>query len=415
MATTLDHKTSQMAVKHDVGGLALDRPFRIRRLGHFGFNVQDVDACTSFYRDLLGFQISDPIDFGSRIKDEKRRAELGNTVGYFLRHGTDHHSFVVFPKPVLDEMGGRPGADRITINQITWQVGSLREVADATAWFRDTGTGIRRTGRDMPGSNWHVYPLDPEGHINELYYGIEQIGWDGRSKPRELHKDHIQDTPDLPYISEYQEVEEAVGRDVDVFSGYRHDSTLEAEYDVGGILLERPFKVVRIGPLRVFVDDMAAMEAYYRERLGLGLTEEVTWNGHRCVFLRANTDHHSLALYPMALRNELGLSNHTTCMSFGLQVANYRQLKDAIGYLEDNGVEIKYLPPELSSGIDYSAFAIDPDGHALELYYYMEQVGWDGRPRPADLRRQVDNAKWPDTLDPMEDSFLGEAFLGPWG
>ena len=312
-------------------------------------------------------------------------------------------------------MGGRPGADRITINQITWQVGSLREVADATAWFRDSGTGIRRTGRDMPGSNWHVYPLDPEGHINELYYGIEQIGWDGRSKPHALHKDHIQDTPDLPYISEYQEVEEAVGREVNVFSGYRHDSSLEAKFDVGGILLERPFKVVRIGPLRVFVDDMAAMETYYRECLGLSLTEEVTWNGHRCVFLRANTDHHSLALYPMALRDELGLSNHTTCMSFGLQVANYRQLKDAIGYLEDYGVEIKYLPPELSPGIDYSAFAIDPDGHALELYYYMEQVGWDGRPRPADLRRQVDNANWPDTLDPMEDSFLGEAFLGPWG
>ena len=102
-------------------------------------------------------------------------------------------------------------------------------------------------------------------------------------------------------------------------------------------------------------------------------------------------------------------------MLFGFQVANYRQLKAAIRFLEDNGVEIKYLPPELSPGIDYSAFAIDPDGHALELYYYMEQVGWDGRPRPADLRRRVDNANWPDTLDPKEDTFLGEAFLGPWG
>jgi len=414
MATTLDDSTAQ-ATKHDVGGLTLDRPFRIRRLGHFGFNVQDVEACTRFYADLLGFQVSDPIDFGSRIKDEKRRAELGNTVGYFMRHGTDHHSFVVFPKPVLDEMGGRPGDGRITINQITWQVGSLREVAGATDWFRATDLGIRRTGRDMPGSNWHVYPFDPEGHINELYYGIEQIGWDGRSKPRALHKDHIQDTPDLPYMSEYQEVEEAVGRDVDVFSGYRHESTREATYDVGGILLERPFKVVRIGPLRLFVDDMAAMESFYRQRMGLGLTEEVTWNGHRCVFLRANTDHHTLALYPMALRDELGLSGHTTCLSFGLQVADYRQLKDAIRFLEDNGVEIKYLPPELSPGIDYSAFAIDPDGHALQLYYYMEQVGWDGRPRPADLRRAVDNANWPETLEPMEDSFLGEPFLGPWG
>ncbi len=205
MATTLDNST-QSAEKFDVGGLQLDRPFRIRRLGHFGFNVQDVEACTKFYTDLLGFQISDPIDFGGRIEDEARRAELGNTLGYFLRHGTDHHSFVVFPKPVLDERGGRPGSDRITINQITWQVGSLREVADATAWFRDTDTGIRRTGRDMPGSNWHVYPFDPEDHINELYYGIEQVGWDGRSKPRALHTDHLLEVPDLPSMSEFQEV-----------------------------------------------------------------------------------------------------------------------------------------------------------------------------------------------------------------
>ena len=134
MATTLDD-SPQAAEKFDVGGLELDRPFRIRRLGHFGFNVQDVAACTKFYTDLLGFQISDPIDFGGRIKDEARRAELGNTLGYFLRHGTDHHSFVVFPKPVLYEMAGRPGSDRITINQITWQVGSLKEVCDATDWF----------------------------------------------------------------------------------------------------------------------------------------------------------------------------------------------------------------------------------------------------------------------------------------
>ena len=30
-----------------------------------------------------------------------------------------------------------------------------------------------------------------------------------------------------------------------------------------------------------------------------------------------------------------------------------------------------------------------PDGHCIQLYYYMEQVGWDGRPRPAALRRHV--------------------------
>ena len=414
MATELEARPDADA-KFDVGGLRLDRPFRVRRMGHFGFNVDDVHQCLHFYCDLLGFSISDPLDFGARIEDPEERERVGNTVGYFLRHGTDHHSFVVFPKKALDVLGGRPEPDKITINQITWQVGSLREVGEATRWFRENDIAFRRVGRDTPGSNWHVYPFDPDGHINELYYGIEQIGWDGRSKPREMNYRGFRDAPPLPQISEFREVEDATEKGIDLTSGYRYEDNGEATHDVGGILLPRPFKIVRHGPVGLFVEDVETSLEFYRDRLGFSVTEEVTWNGHRCVFLRVNTEHHSLALYPMAVREELGLSRHTTCMAFGLQVADYSQLRAAVDYLGDNDVEIKYLPPELSPGIDYSAFAIDPAGHALQLYYYMEQVGWDGRPRPQELRRRVDNSGWPETLEPMEDSYLGEPYLGPWG
>ena len=53
-------------------------------------------------------------------------------------------------------------------------------------------------------------------------------------------------------------------------------------------------------------------------------------------------------------------------------------------FLRDNGVRVEtdIIPPELHPGIDYAAYAFDPDGHCLELYYSMEQVGWDGKPRP---------------------------------
>jgi hypothetical protein len=141
----------------------------------------------------------------------------------------------------------------------------------------------------------------------------------------------------------------------------------------------------------------------------------VTYEGHRCVFLRCNTEHHSLALYPVELRAKLGLSAHTSCMSFGNQVGDYEQLKNAIGYLKENGVTIKYLPPELFPGIDYSAFAVDPDGHLIQLYYYMEQVGWDGKVRPKSERPKVDNKKWPETVPQMADTFDGEIFQGPLG
>ena len=58
--------------------------------------------------------------------------------------------------------------------------------------------------------------------------------------------------------------------------------------------------------------------------------------------------------------------------------------------------------------------ALDPDGHCIELYYYMEQLGWDGKPRPKELRRKVDPNRWPETLDPLSDTFTGEPFIGPW-
>jgi len=400
--------------KFNVGGVWLDRPFKIRRLGHFGFNVRDVKACARFYTDLMGFSISDPIDFGRRIEDEEIRKGFDSTVGYFMRHGSDHHSFVVFPKPVLDHMGGRSSRPDVTINQITWQVGSLREVTSAEEWLRALDNPIRRSGRDTPGSNWHVYPFDPDQHINELYYGIEQIGWDGHSKPDVFRKRGFQEKPDLPQISEYDEVEEALKQKVDLGSGYRYESTLDAEYDVGGILLPRPFKVVRIGPVRLFVEDVDQALMFYRDRMGMDVTEEITWNGHRCVFLRVNTEHHSMALYPKALREELELSPHTTCLSFGMQVGDYGQLRDAVSFLRDNDVEIKYLPPELFPGIDYSAFALDPDGHAIQLYYYMEQIGWDGKPRPASQRPQISSV-WPDAVDHQPGVFAGEPFLGPLG
>ena len=49
--------------RYDVGGVRLERPFKIRRLGHFGFNLDRIEEGREFYGDLLGFNISDLADF----------------------------------------------------------------------------------------------------------------------------------------------------------------------------------------------------------------------------------------------------------------------------------------------------------------------------------------------------------------
>jgi len=398
----------------DVGGVKLPRPFRIRRLGHFGINVADPERSKDFYCRLLGFRISDPLDFAARLPEEKRQG-VGPTVGYFSRHGTDHHSFVFFPKGAYQALNPWATRPQGTVNQITWQVGSLQEISDAFDWFSARGKPIRRAGRDLPGSNWHFYPPDPEGHTNELYYGIEQIGWDGYSKPREMYGVRYAKPPELPHKSELAEVLQATDEGIPIEKGLRAAELGDEKYNVGGILLARPFKIVRHGPVRLFASDMEAMVSFYRDDLGLTVTEEVQYRGQRCVFLRANTEHHSMAIYPVALRDELDLRADTTLMSFGIQVGSYQQLRDAIDFLRAAGVKVRTLPPELFPGIDYSAFAIDPDGFAFQLYYYMEQIGWDGKPRPAHLRPKVDNSRWPESVPGQPDTFLGEPFLGPLG
>ena len=89
---------------YDVGGVLLERPFKIRRIGHFGLNAIRMEDCVRFYTEELGFRISDTNDMAARAKNREEIAPFGDARGYFMRHGTDHHSFVIFNKRVREHL-----------------------------------------------------------------------------------------------------------------------------------------------------------------------------------------------------------------------------------------------------------------------------------------------------------------------
>ena len=303
----------------------------------------------------------------------------------------------------------------VTVNQLTWQVGSLREVVDGHDFLKDHGVDVVRIGRDMPGGNWHVYFRDPDGHQNELYYGMEQVGWQRSSRPMAMYDRGFKERPSLPQMSEAAEIEDAIAKGIDINSGYSPRETLDRRFDVGGVLLPRPFKVTRIGPVAIFVEDVERSADFYTRLLGFCFTEESLVEGERCIYLRAGTEHHALALLPRSLRAKLGLSSHSTLATFGLEVGSYRQLREAVAFLKNKGWQfLEQLPASLFPGIDYAAFVLDPAGHCLMLYYYMEQIGWDGHPRPPAERRVVD-PKWPCSIPPLSDTYVDQTFPGPLG
>ena len=105
-------------------------------------------------------------------------------------------------------------------------------------------------------------------------------------------------------------------------------------------------------------------------------------------------------------------------MSFGVEVGSYQQLRHAVAFLKERGVQFRDIPAELHPGIDFAAYAIDPEGHCIQLYYYMEQIGWDGKPRPPELRRGSPGngpEDWPETLEPLSDTYADQTFQGPLG
>jgi catechol 2,3-dioxygenase-like lactoylglutathione lyase family enzyme len=398
---------------HDVGGVLLPRPFKIRRVGHFGYNCLDIDRMLDFYVDGLGLIISDQSGRmpGRLPPDEQATLSDNDRLLHFTRFGSDHHQLVFISQKVWDWVGQNNGSAGASINQVTWQVGSLAEVVNGSEWIWGQGERLLRSGRDMPGSNWHTYLFDPEGHINELFYGMEQIGWDGLSKPSEMWSGVLDERPSLPQISETGEVQRAAGAGLDLASGHRVDPRPDQHYEVDGISMSRPFKIVGIGPISLFVDDLPRAEAFYTRVLGFTVRERLSSSGYDGLVLHSGAEYFTLALYESGLRGILGLPDRADSMALGFRVANYRHLRSAVEFMCARGAQEVRVPAELVPGFDYVTHLKDPDGNLVQLYYYQRQCGPADPPTPA---VSSSAAEWPEVIEAPPDVFGGQQFLGPW-
>jgi catechol 2,3-dioxygenase-like lactoylglutathione lyase family enzyme len=387
-------------MSYNVGGLSLNQPFRIRRIGHFGYHSPDIDATAAFLSQTLGLAISDEDDFTSRVPSLPKK----DATGWFLRCGADHHTLVIGSQNLVNTR--EPNRKGAIVGQISWQVGSLREVVDGVD-FLDRNARLRRVGRDAPGSNWHAYAYDPDGYINEIFYGMEQVGWDGRSKPKSMYDRAFQTAPTLPQIAEYQEVDNAHDRG-DRLDGYRYVERRDVRFDVEGVWMPRPFKLTRLARITLYVADMEASLAFYCDTLGLKVSEQAKIHGRTCVFLRVDDEHHTLALYPCELRERFGFAAGS-----GFAVASYQQLVDAHRFLaQQPGVRLLDLPAGLTPGVHYGFWVQGPDQVAVQIFYGMDRVDRTGEtPHPTVFPAAPGG--WPETIVHGGAAWYDPPFMGP--
>jgi len=147
----------------------MSTPFAVRKIGHAVIFVSDIERSKRFYTEVLGFQVSD-IYPGSMMP--------GGMV--FLRCNGDHHCLAL----VGDEGKGKGGdANGKSLHHLAFELATLDEVFRARDHLKAHGTKITFNGRRRAGCQVAVEFLDPDGHHLELYWGVDQIGSDGRARP----------------------------------------------------------------------------------------------------------------------------------------------------------------------------------------------------------------------------------------
>ena len=94
----------------------------------------------------------------------------------FLRCNPDHHGIAL--------VGGREeAAANRDLNHVAFEVGTLDEVVRAYDHLRRNAVPIDFAGRRRAGCQIAVEFRDPDNHRLEIYWGIDQIGSDGRARP----------------------------------------------------------------------------------------------------------------------------------------------------------------------------------------------------------------------------------------
>lgn len=147
---------------------------RPRRLQHIGLVVRDLPAMVEFYCETLGLQVSDRMPYPE---------DSPLTEGVFLRCNADHHVISMFgarnPPPRAE---GRSEA-RLGMHHVAFEMASFEDLRAAVRYIRERQLPVRAMRHGGPGCQIRVYFWDPEDNLIELYWALDQIGWDGRSRP----------------------------------------------------------------------------------------------------------------------------------------------------------------------------------------------------------------------------------------
>ena len=190
--------------------------------------------------------------------------------------------------------------------------------------------------------------------------------------------------------------------------GGLHDPEIEALKKVQPPA-DMPFKIGKMGHAVLVVRDIDASVRFYTQVLGFKVSDVYpdSMVKGRMVFMRFNDDHHGLGMVGQG--GEISRRRELHHLAF--EVPTIDDVFRARDYLDKNGVTIDFHGRR-RAGSQVSVEFRDPDGHALEIFWGLDKVDWDGEARPPEewapkhtLEEAVDQAP------PGQDTTLADPCL----
>jgi catechol 2,3-dioxygenase-like lactoylglutathione lyase family enzyme len=140
-----------------------------------------------------------------------------------------------------------------------------------------------------------------------------------------------------------------------------------------------PFRIRKIGHVVLRASDLKRSVEFYTQVLGFRISdvypEEMMPGG--MVFMRCNEDHHGLAL----VGGMAGASRGSELHHLAFAVETLDEVFRARNLLRERKVPITF-EGRRRAGVQIAVEFTDPDGHQLEIYWGLDQLGDSDQARP---------------------------------
>jgi catechol 2,3-dioxygenase-like lactoylglutathione lyase family enzyme len=181
-------KTYDISGNHHPDTYVGTSPIKVNKLGHFVYEVSDVERTAAFWTEVMGFVETDRNKHGM----------------VFFRCGADHHAIGLKPMrpgktPARDQRGS------LQVEHLAFEVDDVEVLKKAKAYLIANKIPITFEGRKGAGCNTSINFLDPDGYEFEIYCEMDQVGPDNRLRPATLFRpaDPLEEAIANPVVKEW--------------------------------------------------------------------------------------------------------------------------------------------------------------------------------------------------------------------